>query len=48
MAYYPGNNNVYSKSVKLYVCPSDPSVGPGVVMIEGFRSARPATRPMPW
>ena len=37
MAHYPGNKNVYSKSVKVFICPSDPSVGPGVVvMIDGF------------
>ncbi len=34
--YYPGNNNVYSKRVKVFLCPSDPSVGAdGVVMIDG-------------
>src|SRR5438034_2652183 len=27
--YYPGNNQVYSKSVPIFLCPSDPSVGPG-------------------
>jgi prepilin-type N-terminal cleavage/methylation domain-containing protein len=32
--YYPGSNNVYSQSVKTFLCPSDPSVGPnGVVTI---------------
>ncbi len=32
--YYPGNNSVYSQSVKTFLCPSDPSVGPdGVVTI---------------
>jgi prepilin-type N-terminal cleavage/methylation domain-containing protein len=32
--YYPGNNNVHSQSVKTFLCPSDPSVGPnGVVTI---------------
>jgi prepilin-type N-terminal cleavage/methylation domain-containing protein len=35
VAYYPGNNGVYSTVVKLYVCPSDPSVGPGVATIQG-------------
>ena len=34
--YYPGNNNVYSQPVKIFLCPSDPSVGPdGVVTING-------------
>lgn len=34
--YYPGNNNVYSQRVAVFLCPSDPSVGPdGVVMIDG-------------
>jgi prepilin-type N-terminal cleavage/methylation domain-containing protein len=34
--YYPGNNNVYSQPVKVFICPSDPSVGPdGVVMVDG-------------
>jgi prepilin-type N-terminal cleavage/methylation domain-containing protein len=27
--YYPGNNQVYSQSVPIFLCPSDPSVGPG-------------------
>jgi prepilin-type N-terminal cleavage/methylation domain-containing protein len=27
--YYPGNNNVYSRPVAVFLCPSDPSVGPG-------------------
>ena len=32
--YYAGNNNVYSRSVAIFLCPSDPSVGPdGVVTI---------------
>ena len=36
VAYYPGNNNVYSRSVKTLLCPSDPGVGPdGVVLING-------------
>jgi prepilin-type N-terminal cleavage/methylation domain-containing protein len=36
MAYYPGNNNVYSKPVKVFLCPSDPSVdSDGVVSIDG-------------
>ena len=34
--YYPGNNNVYSQPVPIFLCPSDPSVGPGgVVTIDG-------------
>ena len=34
--YYPGNNKVYSKPVPIFLCPSDPSVGPdGVVMVNG-------------
>jgi prepilin-type N-terminal cleavage/methylation domain-containing protein len=34
--YYPGNNNVYSQRVAVFLCPSDPSVGPnGVVMVNG-------------
>ena len=34
--YYPGNNNVYSQPVPVFLCPSDPSVGPGgVVMVDG-------------
>jgi prepilin-type N-terminal cleavage/methylation domain-containing protein len=34
--YYPGNNKVYSRSVKNFLCPSDPSVGPGgVVSVAG-------------
>ena len=34
--YYPGNNKVYSQPVKIFLCPSDPSVGPdGSVMING-------------
>ena len=27
--YYPGNNTVYSRPVSVFLCPSDPSVGPG-------------------
>ena len=27
--YYPGNNGVYSQPVRIFLCPSDPSVGPG-------------------
>ena len=34
--YYPGINKVYSQPVKIFLCPSDPSVGPdGGVMING-------------
>ena len=37
MAYYPGNKNVYSQPVKVFLCPSDPSVEPGgVVTIDGY------------
>ena len=36
MVYFPGNNDVYSKPVKVFLCPSDPSVGPdGIVMVGG-------------
>jgi prepilin-type N-terminal cleavage/methylation domain-containing protein len=36
MAYYPGNNNAYSRPVAVFLCPSDPSVGPdGAVTIDG-------------
>jgi prepilin-type N-terminal cleavage/methylation domain-containing protein len=32
---YPGNNNVYSQPVKIFLCPSDPSVGSdGVVKVD--------------
>jgi prepilin-type N-terminal cleavage/methylation domain-containing protein len=27
--YYPGNNAVYSRPVPVFLCPSDPGVGPG-------------------
>jgi prepilin-type N-terminal cleavage/methylation domain-containing protein/prepilin-type processing-associated H-X9-DG protein len=34
--YYSGNNKVYSQPVPIFLCPSDPSVGPdGGVMING-------------
>jgi prepilin-type N-terminal cleavage/methylation domain-containing protein len=34
--YYPGNNGVYSRPIKTYLCPSDPSVGPdGTVTVNG-------------
>jgi prepilin-type N-terminal cleavage/methylation domain-containing protein len=36
LAFFPGNNNVYRQSVKTFLCPSDPSVGPdGAVTING-------------
>jgi prepilin-type N-terminal cleavage/methylation domain-containing protein len=36
VVYYPGNNNVYAQRVAVFLCPSDPSVGMGgVVMING-------------
>ena len=35
--YWPGNNDVYSQSVATFLCPSDPSVGPGgVVTVNGI------------
>src|SRR5262249_8923581 len=35
--YYPGNNQVYSQRVAVFLCPSDSSIGPdGVVAIDGF------------
>jgi prepilin-type N-terminal cleavage/methylation domain-containing protein len=37
VVYYPGNNNVYSQPVPVFLCPSDPSVDAGgVVTIDGF------------
>ena len=37
----PGNNNVYSRRVAVFLCPSDPSVGPdGVVTINGVSVRR--------
>ena len=37
LAYYPGNNNVYSQPVRVFLCPSDPSVGlGGVVTVNGI------------
>jgi prepilin-type N-terminal cleavage/methylation domain-containing protein len=34
--YYPGNNNVYSRPVPTFLCPSDPSVDRGgVVTVDG-------------
>jgi prepilin-type N-terminal cleavage/methylation domain-containing protein len=36
MAHCPANNNIYSRAVSAFLCPSDPSVGPdGTVTIEG-------------
>ncbi len=36
LVFYPGNNNVYSQPVEIFLCPSDPSVGPGgVVTVNG-------------
>jgi prepilin-type N-terminal cleavage/methylation domain-containing protein len=36
VVYYPGNNNVYSQPVKIFLCPSNPSVGSdGVVLVDG-------------
>jgi prepilin-type N-terminal cleavage/methylation domain-containing protein len=36
VVYYPGNNNVYRQPVRIFLCPSDPSVGPeGTVLIGG-------------
>jgi prepilin-type N-terminal cleavage/methylation domain-containing protein len=35
--YWPGNNNVYSQRVAIFLCPSDPSVeAGGVVTINGY------------
>src|SRR5262249_38177389 len=35
--YYPGNNNVYSQRVPVFLCPSDSSISSdGVVAINGF------------
>lgn len=36
VAYYPGNNDVYSKTVESYVCPSDSSAAPRVAVIAGY------------
>ena len=36
VVYYPGNKNVYSQRVAVYLCPSDPSVdSSGVLLIDG-------------
>jgi len=35
--HYPGNNDVYSRPVRIFLCPSDSSVGPGgVVTVNGL------------
>jgi prepilin-type N-terminal cleavage/methylation domain-containing protein len=35
--YWPGNNKVYSQPVPIFLCPSDPSVGPGgIVTVNGI------------
>jgi prepilin-type N-terminal cleavage/methylation domain-containing protein len=35
--HYPGNNQVYSRAVPVFLCPSDPSVDAnGVVSVDGF------------
>jgi prepilin-type N-terminal cleavage/methylation domain-containing protein len=35
--FWPGNNDVFSQPVPTFLCPSDPSVGPGgVVTADGF------------
>jgi prepilin-type N-terminal cleavage/methylation domain-containing protein len=35
--YYPGNNDVYSQRVAVFLCPSDPSIDvTGVVTVEGY------------
>jgi prepilin-type N-terminal cleavage/methylation domain-containing protein len=36
VVHYPGNGNVYSQKVAVYICPSDPSVETGVVTIQGY------------
>src|SRR5437764_252938 len=33
--YYPGNNGVYSRPVAVFLCPSDPTVGPGGTVLIG-------------
>jgi type II secretory pathway pseudopilin PulG len=38
--YFPGNNGVYRQSVPVFLCPSDPGVGPGgVVTVKGSSEA---------
>jgi prepilin-type N-terminal cleavage/methylation domain-containing protein len=37
-AYYPGNNGVYGRSVPVFLCPSDPGVGPGGTVRVGDES----------
>jgi prepilin-type N-terminal cleavage/methylation domain-containing protein len=35
--YWPGNNKVYSQPLPIFLCPSDPSVGPdGIVTVNGI------------
>lgn len=37
MARYPGNNNVYSQTPPVFLCPTDPSVEPGgIVTVDGI------------
>ncbi len=37
VVHYPGNGNVYSQKVAVFICPSDPSVdSTGAVMIQGY------------
>ena len=37
MVYYPGNDDVYSHPVPIFICPSDPSIdADGIVTINGF------------
>jgi prepilin-type N-terminal cleavage/methylation domain-containing protein len=44
--HYPGNNNVYSRVVPAFLCPSDPSVGPGgVATIEGYEFGQASYAP---
>src|SRR5262245_20906316 len=35
VVYYPGNNNVFSQPVRVFLCTSDPSVGPGGTVLIG-------------
>ena len=49
MVRYPGNNNVYSQPVPVFICPSDPSVEPGgVVTVDRICAARPVMPQMLW
>jgi prepilin-type N-terminal cleavage/methylation domain-containing protein len=34
--YYPGNNGVYSRPIKTFVCPADPSTSDGTVTVNGI------------